>query len=278
MGRFWQKVDSVPSGTRVIFDFSRCRELHAVGMILIAGAIRVLASRGASSRIDAATISTPVMDSLRRSGCGAHLKVCDPLKEPSLFRHDLSENSAPVIAFLKDQWLSRAGITMSDLLQKELIGKVWEIYANAFEHGQSQVGVFTCGEQLHDGSMQLVVGDFGVGIPHNAREALKKSVSGSEAMEWAFQPGTTTLTGTQRHPRGLGLTLLKNLVELNDGQLDLYSHTGHSCVTSVEQSFRDVVVPFAATIVNLRIFADGKHYVFISELPDQPEQVDSPWV
>ncbi len=62
-----------------------------------------------------------------------------------------------------------------------------EIYANAFEHGRTDIGVFSCGQHYPKlGELKLTVIDFGVGIPRNVRDFLKNSnLPADEALKWA---------------------------------------------------------------------------------------------
>ncbi|WP_449426847.1 hypothetical protein [Rhodanobacter umsongensis] len=274
---FWREIRTVPPKSRVTFDFRECKELRAAGLVMIAGAYGIIRIKNrASFRLDIKSMRSHVYEAFNISGCGGYLGICDPVLGKAPFRHDLTDRYDDVIDYLKDVWLSRIGFTVSKEVQSELVGKVAEVYANAFEHGQSQQGVFSCAEVLpEDAGLQLVVADFGVGIPHNAEQAIGEPVSGEEAMRWAFTEGNTTLALTQRYPRGLGLTLLSDLVKLNDGCLELFSYSGHSRVTSNGQSFRTVDNLLPGTIVSLRLKPDGKHYYFDHE---QPSEDTSPWL
>ncbi len=55
-------------------------------------------------------------------------------------------NVADLIAYLKTKWLGRGWITVSTRLRDAIVGRVWKIYANAFEHSHSPVGIFSCGQ------------------------------------------------------------------------------------------------------------------------------------
>jgi hypothetical protein len=72
--------------------------------------------------------------------------------------------------YLKTKWLGCGWIHVSPSLQDAIVGRVWEIYANAFEHAQSSIGVFSCGQHYPKmKELKLTVVDFGVGIPSNVR-------------------------------------------------------------------------------------------------------------
>jgi hypothetical protein len=59
---------------------------------------------------------------------------------------------------------------MTDAVQDAVLGNVWELYTNAFEHGKSPVGVLSCGQYYPKiRTVRLAIGDFGIGIPDNVR-------------------------------------------------------------------------------------------------------------
>lgn len=268
LAHFWAKAIRVTRDVPLIVDFTRCDELRPMGLVVFAGLVHHLRSRGVNVTFALHTMQAHVFERFSGSGCAHHLLEGRRWDNDTLFRHDLVEDKNGIIAYLEDQWFGLAGLTMSPLLQNEFISTLWEIYANAFEHGDSSFGVFTCGEQISNHTLLLTVADFGPGIPYNCASALTRHrVSGEEALRWAFTKGTTT-SKNQRYPRGLGLDLLKEFVWLNNGALEIYSHHGHGRVTHSEEVFRTLQLAVGATIVQMKINCDKQHYVFASELPD----------
>ena len=122
---------------------------------------------------------------------------------------------------------------------------MWEIYSNAFEHSNTDIGVFSCGQYYRNqNDLVLSVTDFGKGIPRNVRSFLRHKdvdeaqilkLSGADCLKWAFKPGSTTCTGDV--PRGLGLDLLKEFVRLNQGKLEVYSNNAYAIVDKDGEQF-----------------------------------------
>jgi len=250
----------------ITFDFSRCMQLRPIGLVLLAGLCRQLRLRGIQPHIDIATMSSEVYRRFVDSGCRNHLFIGVPSTPRTLFRHDEMEDEDAIIAFLRDQWLGESRLEMSTLLRDAFITHLWEIYANAFEHGDSALGVFTCGEQIDDHTLLLTVADFGPGIPHNAAQKLRKTwIPGDQALEWAFTRGTTTASH-ERYPRGLGLDLLREFVGVNGGRLDVYSHHGHGRVEGGPPEFRSLLLSMGATVVQISLNCDNRTYRFQQEL------------
>lgn len=253
----------------ITFDFSQCFELRPMGLVLLAGMCRSLRLRGIQPHVDITTMTTQVYGIFIESGCRVHLFSGVGATSGTLFRHDEIENADAIIKYLREQWLEGSRLTMSTLLRDAFITHLWEIYANAFEHGDSALGVFTCGAKVDEETLILTVADFGPGIPHNAAQKLRRTwIAGDLALEWAFTRGTTTASN-QRYPRGLGLDLLKEFVKINGGCLDVYSHHGHGRVDGNDIIFRNLLLPMGATVIQIRLNCDDRTYMFQQELEQQ---------
>ncbi|PTR30758.1 histidine kinase/DNA gyrase B/HSP90-like ATPase [Luteibacter sp. OK325] len=262
------RVSSIPRAP-ITFDFSGCGDLRPAGLVILAGMSRQLRLRGIRPNIDITTMTPKVYSQFTGSGCRSHLFSDVASTQSTLFRHDETEDEDAIISFLRDQWLGGSRLIMSAGARDTFITHLWEVYANAFEHGDSGVGVYTCGEQIGEDTLILTVADFGPGIPANAAQKLRKEwIPGDQALAWAFTRGTTT-AANQRYPRGLGLDLLKEFVNINGGRLDIYSHHGHGRVESAEPRFKSLMLSMGATVVQIRLHCDDRLYVLQQELEQQ---------
>jgi two-component sensor histidine kinase len=145
-----------------------------------------------------------------------------------------------------------------------------EIYANAFEHGQSPNGIFSCGQHFpRRRELNLTVVDFGVGIPSNVRRYLKNpTLSADSCMEWASHPGNTTKP-KQGIPGGVGLDLLRDFVKITDGKLEIFSHEGYILMSKDNESYSSRESYFEGTLVNIKLHCDSKSYFKLSTEPDK---------
>jgi hypothetical protein len=147
-----------------------------------------------------------------------------------------------------------------------------EIYLNAFDHGQSPIGVFSCGQHFpKNHELNLTIVDFGVGIPSNVRLFKAGSIepeelSAAKCMEWAFQRGTSTKPGG----RGIGLDLIQDFVRLNKGRLEMFSHEGYVVIEDGKISFAERKSFFEGTLVNISLRCDESYYCLASELNNEP--------
>jgi len=82
-------------------------------------------------------------------------------------------------------------------------------------------------------------------------------------MEWAFERGTSTLPGG----RGLGLDLLTSFVQVNAGEMQIFSHEGHAMVNSNGVAFSQTSEYFEGTLVNILLRCDEHYYYLNAEQP-----------
>src|SRR5262249_43045442 len=154
------------------------------------------------------------------------------------------EDPVAVGRYLRESWLGPDWIHMTAALQEAMAVHVMEVYLNAFEHGNSPIGVVSFGEyQPTSQKLRLAVMDFGVGIPQNVRAFTNRlALRASTAMKWAFEVGTTTkpLAGASR---GMGLDLLRQFVQLNRGELKVFSYEGAAVFRGSQARFTNVEAP-----------------------------------
>jgi hypothetical protein len=180
------------------------------------------------------------------------------------FRED--RNTKGLIDYLRAEWIGRGWVNVTQRVQDAIVMAVWEIYVNAFEHGASPIGVFTCGQHFPEREeFALTVVDFGVGIPRTVRTAGGMSkASDDEAIAWALRRGTTSKEGN----RGVGLNILFDFVTLNHGRIDILSHAGLVQVSEGKIAARRVESHFTGTLLNITLKKDESRYFFEDETDD----------
>lgn len=261
----------------VTFEFSQCGFLRQNAVAFLGGLARLIEERHGHVTFDWSTLKNNwVRTNLEQNGfMSAFGHSSGPWSGNSIpYREDLHEDKEVLIDYLKSKWLGHAWVRVSERLRDAIIGRVWEIYANAFEHGQSPIGIFSCGQHYpKQHELKLSVVDFGVGIPSNVRmffkhDPLSQSLSAASCLKWAFQRGTTTKpNGTSR---GMGLDLLKEFVKLNKGKLEVFSHEGYAIIDSKQEEFMNRSTFFEGTLVNISFICDESYYHFASEIVEGP--------
>ncbi|WP_213305912.1 hypothetical protein [Paraburkholderia sacchari] len=268
----WQQICSSQAG--VVFDFANCNFLRPNAVAFLGGATRSAQRAGISVAFDWKTVRSHVMVNLCQNGFAyAFGHGQTPWSGHSIpYREDSVAAPNPIADYLTDQWLGQGWINISEALRDAIVGRVWEIYANSFEHAQSPVGVFSCGQHFKVANeLILTVVDFGTGIPSKVREYLNSlqidprtlGIPSSALMRWAFKPGNTTTRSTV--PRGLGLDFLKQFVRLNKGSLEVYSEDCHAVIDGNGENYTDLPVKFAGTTVQIKLICDARFYRLSSE-------------
>lgn len=154
----------------------------------------------------------------------------------------------------------------TDLVGEKMVESICEIYANAIMHGKSKY-VYACGEyQEDDKILNMTIVDCGETVAKNVNSFFvskgKEQVSAAEAIEWAFVSGNTTKADTG----GLGLAILKEFIDQNQGSLQMVSDTGMLEFNKGTVKKEALNNSFPGTIVNMKFnFADPKKYFMVYE-------------
>ncbi len=269
LSQLWQKVQAETE--EVIFDFSQCYFLRQNAVAFLGGMARQIESRGAKVIFDWGTLKRHVCANLKQNG---FMYAFNAGEEPGQgnfipYREDLSQDKDGLIYYLAEQWLGRDWVHLSDILRAVIVGRTYEIYANAFEHGQTDIGVFSCGQHFPKlGELNLTVVDFGVGIPQNVRNFQKNNrLPADEALKWAFQQGTTTRGG--QVTGGIGLDCLKQFVHINKGKLQILSHDGCATIDENGEIYENIQTFFGGTLVNITLLCDESRYALDFEVEDE---------
>jgi len=173
--------------------------------------------------------------------------------------------------YLDNELLSKTVLPqMSTGLRKKINESIFEIFNNAIIHGGSS-DIFSCGQFYPRGNkLDFTIVDLGMSIKTNVNKYLNKKMTGSEAINWAVQEGNTTKSGDT--PGGLGLSLIRDFLQLNKGKIQLISCDGYwyQVGTHIKQMSFDN--EFDGTIVNLEFnLNDTSSYFLKSEL--KPEDI-----
>ncbi len=168
--------------------------------------------------------------------------------------------------YLDRELLSQPDLpSMSPLLKSKINKSIFEIFNNANIHGNCS-HVFSCGQYFPQKKrLAFTIADLGKSIKSNVNSYLNKSLSGSEAIAWAVEEGNTTKTGTI--PGGLGLSLIRDFLKLNNGRIQIVSSNGYWEERKGVIFATEFGNKLKGTIVNLDInINDHSSYVLSSEI------------
>lgn len=277
LARLWSEANG--DNLDVRFDFRGCIFLRQNAVAFIGGLTRLIEYRGGRVVFGWDTMTSAVSANLAQNGFmeafGGPRKPWQGNSIP--FRQDGFLDAAGFGDYLTRLWLGRGWISVSLDLRDAIVGRMAEIYLNAFEHSHSPIGVFTCGQYFpKNHELNLSIVDFGVGIPSNVRsfkvnDFAPEELAAANCMKWAFQRGTSTNPGKPgQGARGLGLDLLQDFVRLNGGRLEMFSHEGYASIRDGKLAFAERTSLFEGTLVNISLRCDESYYCLASETNEEP--------
>lgn len=154
---------------------------------------------------------------------------------------------------------------MSPLLKTKICRSVLEIFNNAITHGRSN-WIFSCGQYYPQSKkFDFTVVDLGDTIRKNVREFLNNKIAAKKAIEWAAFKGNTTRTGNI--PGGLGFSLIRDFLKLNNGVIQIVSSNGYWQDKNDTIFVEDFPKYFFGTIVNIEFnLNDDKNYILTEEV------------
>ena len=167
-----------------------------------------------------------------------------------------------------DQFLKGKGIPqMTHALTKKFRHSLLELFQNAAMHSESEYGIFVCGQFYpYKQRLDFTIADAGIGIRETVRRYFQNKISSCSAIRWALAEGHTTKRG-QKQPGGLGLKLIKDFIQLNQGKIQIVSRFGFYEYSTAGESFSKMEEDFPGTCVNIEInTADKNSYCLNSEL------------
>jgi hypothetical protein len=154
---------------------------------------------------------------------------------------------------------------MSIQLRKKINESIFEIFNNAILHGNCK-NIFTCGQSFKvNNRLDFTIVDLGTTIKANINNYLDANLTGEEAIQWAAKEGNTTKSGAI--PGGLGLSLIREFLEKNNGKIQIISAEGFWEQKEQMMDAKGFALEFPGTIVNLEFNTDDKmSYYLASEI------------
>jgi len=169
-------------------------------------------------------------------------------------------------SLLRNGLLQNRGLNnLSDKVLKEVSNSIIELFSNSLSHSKSACGIFCAGQFFpQKKKLDITIVDMGVGIHHNVSSFLKKEIQQDKAIEWAIQK----LNSTRGDIGGLGLHLLKELITLTKGKLEIVSNTGYYFIKNGKEGLKILDFDFPGTIINIEFKIDDKFYFLKGEEND----------
>jgi hypothetical protein len=166
--------------------------------------------------------------------------------------------------YVELQLLNRSDMPIvSQGLKKEMVKSIFEIYVNAITHGNCGT-VFSCGQcypRKDPPEIYFTFVDLGKTIKNNVAEYLKSGITGVDSIIWATSDNNSTKV--ENHSGGLGLKLIKEFIELNNGIIQIVSANGFWELNRGRVFTKTIHYDFPGTIVNLVFNLRDTHNYFL---------------
>ena len=246
------------------FDFSRCDFLKQNAVAFLGGMISYIKLNGGTVELKIETLIPALRVNLEQNGflyaMGVDAAPWDGNSIP--YREDRSADYEEIARYLQNKWIGRGWLNIDPELAKAIVSNVLEIYSNAFTHSYSPNGVYSCGQNYPMlKKIKITVIDFGIGIPQSVRSYLQSlgqtdTILDEETLRLAFTKGFST----RPELGGLGLKLLKEFIQRNNGRLEVYSHGGYALIDASGEHYEGIGSFFTGTVVNISLNNDQKVY------------------
>lgn len=273
--KLWQAVNQqLETSSDLTLDFQGCKFLSHIGVAFLGGLAHHVRAQGGQLNFDLETLKSNIRMNLAQNGFlfsfGAGQAPWSGNSIP--YRNDDRQDSEAIMTYLLDHWLGKGWVNISSRLQEAIAGQVWELYANAFEHSHSPIGVFSCGQHYpNKRELHLTIIDFGQGIPTSVQSLSQNAnLNSSQSLEWAFQAGTSTAANGVS--RGTGLNSLQSFILTNRGNLKIFSNDGYVNIKDNEVKYETTAIDFEGTLINIAFKCDESYYCFASEVQDTDRQ------
>lgn len=154
---------------------------------------------------------------------------------------------------------------MSPELLKKFRGSLYEIFGNSAFHSETN-HIFACGQYFHlQNRLDFSIADLGIGFHGNINDKMNLDLSPQEAIIWAMEENQTSKKGGTV-PGGLGLKLIKEFIEKNNGKMQIVTYNGYWEFSNGRTTINTFNSIFPGTVVNIEInTADSFYYCLESE-------------
>lgn len=263
-------------GKKIILDFNKTRWLEA-NLSAILGAI--LSFGLVNNKIAIKRVSKSISKILIRNkffkcfGIGENL---DDLYETTIRYAEFDKNDKVKFQrYLKEEFIPRLNLSMSDEFSKELRGNLEEVFQNSRIHGKCD-NIHVCGQYFYSNKkVKFTIVDLGKTIYQNYIEYFEKEISDELAIDWATQDGNSTKDIDETG--GIGLFQLCEFIRENGGKIQIVSARGYW-----EENYDKIIThkykyQFDGTIVNIEVNVDNKLYLSKNEKDNSEiyEEIDN---
>lgn len=210
-----------------------------------------------------------IVDILSKNGFLSHYgkeRIRDDWSTTISYRRFDVTDDRSFAEYIEKEFIHRDEIPpMSGVLLKKFRQSIFEIFSNAVQHSETELGIFSCGQFFPQRkTLHFTVADLGIGMQRSIHRHRCLDLSPEGAIDWATSGHNTTRSGGV--PGGLGLKLLRDFIDLNGGSVQIVSDAGYWRRQSGRTHAVRLGNSFDGTVVSLEIDTDdARSYELTSE-------------
>ena len=253
----------------IILDFRECQFCYPLYTAFI-GALSVLADSNQKKLIYRLKRKSSLRNYIMTSGLYSFLAEdgVNHTNKNSIPFTEIKMEEDSVIEYINNI-LKLAPINLTVKAEEVLFQNIYELLSNAADHSRASRGVYACGNWMPK-KQELVfsIYDTGIGIPPLIKEKVDPSISSKDAIRWALTSGNSTKQLVENIPRGIGLPLFKNFIEVNKGYFSIVS-SDVCYIYNDKETFHTINNPIVGTIISFIIRNDTEHIYVIRQKKEE---------
>ncbi len=246
--KVWKIFDEVRKSTEknIELNFSECTSISNTGLTILAALGPLCNQNNKEISLDVGNNSEWI-DSLIDNSI---LEKENTKKKKTIpFRLINDENT--INGVLRDLRFIEDIKNLSVPFFSEIYSKLYELCANACEHGKNNIGA-VCNGSCNKQYFTFTVFDFGIGIVKKVNTYFDNKLSSREALEWAFKYSNSTLQDLSL-PRGAGFTLIFDFIQKYKGQLIIYTNNMYYSFKNGKAYFKELDFFVPGTLITITI-------------------------
>lgn len=186
-------------------------------------------------------------------------KIEDQYNTTILYKSFNTEQDDIFEEYIYEELISKKDFPkMSEDLTIKVLENIFEIFVNAKTHGKCEF-IHSCGQffpNRNNKPLNFTIVDLGINIKDNINSALNTNMNAREAIQWAMVEGNTT---KKNEPGGLGLSVIFQFIELNQGKFEVISSNGYYKFSDGKVKTLTLGYEFPGTIINFTFNLDDKN-------------------
>lgn len=140
---------------------------------------------------------------------------------------------------------------MTPEVRDDISDSLLELFKNVSDHTSCEY-VFTCGQYFPKSyTLYFTIVDMGETISYNVNSYHDSNglPRPNNPLEWAMENGNTT--SLSEKPRGVGLTIIRDFILSNKGELYIFSNNDTYELRRTKERFQKLDYPFPGTVVTI---------------------------